>query len=129
VEAKVLIVDDSTIMVDTLDSILSSHGCYVEACLDGETGWQRLRAGMSGDIPMPDLLLLDLNMPGLDGMTLLSRIRAEKRLARLPVIVITAETDTTTRKRVLRAGANDYLSKPVVLSELLSRVEVFSSPQ
>ena len=126
-EANVLIVDDSSIMVDTLNSILSSHGCYVESCLDGETGWERLRAGIDGKIPMPDLLLLDLNMPGLDGMTLLGRIRAEKRLARLPVIVITVETDAGTRKTALRAGANDYLSKPIVLSELLSRVEGFSS--
>jgi DNA-binding response OmpR family regulator len=127
VEASVLVVDDSAIMVETLNSLLSSHGFCVESCLDGETGWQRLRAGMTGDYPMPDLLLLDLNMPGLDGWTLLSRIRSEQRLARLPVIVITAETDSATRKRVLKAGANDYLSKPVVLSDLLSRVEVFSS--
>jgi DNA-binding response OmpR family regulator len=114
-------------MVDTLDSILSSQGCSVESCLDGETGWARLREGIAGNIPLPDLLLLDLNMPGLDGLSLLGRIRAEESLARLPVVVITAETDVGTRKRALKAGANDYLSKPIVLSELLSRVEGFSS--
>jgi DNA-binding response OmpR family regulator len=128
VEAKVLIVDDSSIMVDTLNSILSSHGCSVESCLDGEAGWEHLRAGMAGKTPMPDLLLLDLNIPDPDGMTLLGRIRAEKRLARLPVIVITSDTDAGTRKKALRAGATDYISKPVVLSELLSRVEGWASP-
>jgi DNA-binding response OmpR family regulator len=116
-------------MVDTLDSILSSHGCHVEACLDGESGWEHLRAGIAGKTPMPDLLLLDLNLPGLDGMALLFRIRADERLARLPVIVLTAETDGGTRKRALSAGADDYLCKPIVLSELLSRVEGFSSPK
>ena len=100
-EANVLIVDDSSIMVDTLNSILSSEGCYVEACLDAEAGWERLTAGIAGKDAVPDLLLLDLNMPGLDGMALLGRIRAEERLARLPVIIITAETDPWTRSRAL----------------------------
>jgi DNA-binding response OmpR family regulator len=127
VEATVLIVDDSSIMVDTLNSILSSHGCSVESCLDGEAGWERLRAGIAGKIPVPDLLLLDLNMPGLDGITLLGRIRAEECLARLPVIVLSTETDAKTRHRALMAGANAFLSKPIVLSELLARVEGFSS--
>ena len=126
-EAHVLIVDDSSIMVDTLNGILSSHGWSVESCLDGEAGWERLRAGMTERIPMPDLLLLDLTMPGLDGMTLLGRIRAEKRLAHLPVIVITADTDAGTRQKALKAGATDYISKPVVLSDLLSRVEGWAS--
>jgi DNA-binding response OmpR family regulator len=76
---------------------------------------------------MPDLLLLDLNMPGLDGLTLLGRIRNEEQLARLPVIIITAETDLKTRSKALGAGADDYLSKPVELSDLLTRVKTYSA--
>jgi DNA-binding response OmpR family regulator len=127
VDADVLIVDDSTVMVDTLNSILSSQGCRVQTCGDGESGWRHLMAGASGKIPMPDVLLLDLNMPGLDGLTLLDRIRKEKHLARLPVIIITADADLKTRTEALGAGADDYLSKPVELSELLTRVEVLSA--
>jgi len=126
-EANVLIVDDSSTMVDTLNSILSSQGCSVEACLDAEAGWERLTAGLSGKDAVPDLLLLDLNMPGMDGMALLGRIRAEERLARLPVVIITAEADPRTRGKALKAGADAFLSKPIVLSELIARVEGFST--
>ena len=126
-EANVLIVDDSSTMVDTLNSILSSQGCSVEACRDAEAGWERLADGLAGKGSVPDLLLLDLNMPGLDGMALLGRIRAEERLARLPVVIITAETDPWTRSKALKAGADAFLSKPIELSELLARVEGFST--
>ncbi len=123
----ILILDDSSAVVSTLDSILSSQGYRVEACGDGETGWKRLVAGARGKGPIPDLLLLDLNIPGLDGLTLLGRIRAEKRLARLPVLAIAAENNAQIRTEALGAGANDYLSKPIELSELLARVGVLSA--
>lgn len=126
-DTNVLIVDDSSVMVDTLNSILSSQGCHVETCGDGEAGWKHLMAGADGKVPMPDVLLLDLNMPGLDGLTLLGRIRKEEQFARLPVIVITADTDSKTRNRALGAGADDYLSKPVELSDLLTRVRALST--
>ncbi len=126
-DANVLIVDDSPVMVNTLSSILSSQGFCVATCDDGETGWNHLMAGTRGKVPMPDVLLLDLNMPGIDGLTLLGRIRQEEQLARLPVIIITAETDMKTRTEALGAGADDYLSKPVELSDLLTRVKACST--
>jgi DNA-binding response OmpR family regulator len=76
---------------------------------------------------MPDVLLLDLNMPGLDGMTLLGWIRSDERLAGLPVIIITGETDRARRAEALDAGADDYLCKPVELSDLLTRVKAWAS--
>jgi signal transduction histidine kinase len=72
---------------------------------------------------MPDLLLLDLMMPGLDGMTLLKRIRADNRLMLLPIVILTAQTDPETRLVALQAGANDYLPKPIQPIELLARVK------
>lgn len=119
---NVLILDDSSAMVNTLDSILTSHGYQVESYGDEETCWQRLVAGMKGTVSIPDLLLLDPNVSGLDELRLLGRIRAEERLASMPVIVLTAETDAQLREDALGAGASDYLSKPVELSELLDRV-------
>jgi len=127
VDANILIVDDSSVMVNTLNSILVSQGCRVHACISGEAGWQHLVAGAQGDLPVPDVLLLDLNMPGLDGMTLLSRIRSRERFASMSVIVITAETDSHIRTAALGAGADDYLCKPVEVSELLARVKLWSN--
>jgi DNA-binding response OmpR family regulator len=110
-------------MVNTLDSILTSHGYRVESFGDEETCWQRLVAGVEGTTSIPDLLLLDPNVSGLDELRLLGRVRAEERLASMPVIVLTAETDAQVREDALGAGASDYLSKPVELSELLNRVD------
>jgi DNA-binding response OmpR family regulator len=122
VDPNVLILDDSSAMVNTLDSILTSHGYRVESYDDGETCWQRLVAGVKGTVSIPDLLLLDPNVSGLDGSRLLGRIRAEERLASMPVIILSAEADAQIREDALGAGASDYLSKPVELSELLDRV-------
>jgi DNA-binding response OmpR family regulator len=127
VNANVLIIDDSLVMNYTLNSILSSHGCMVKTCASGEDGRKHLEAGVQGHVPMPDVLLLDLNMPGLDGMTLLGWIRSDERLAGLPVIIITGETDRARRAEALDAGADDYLCKPVELSDLLTRVKAWAS--
>jgi len=124
VHPNVLILDDSSAMVNTLDSILTSHGYRVESYVDEETCWQRLVAGLRGTVSIPDLLLLDPNVSGLDELRLLGRIRSEERLASMSVIVLTAERDVRVREDALGAGASDYLSKPVELSELLDRVGV-----
>jgi signal transduction histidine kinase len=124
-DIRILIVDDSTTVVEALTNILSDQGYGVESCNDGESGWNRLVAGAERRAPMPDLLLLDLNMPGMDGLTLLRRIRADERFALLPVLVLTVEADADTRMAVLEAGANDYLPKPVQTIELLARVRAF----
>ena len=70
----------------------------------------------------PDLLLLDLMMPELDGFELLSLIRNDRKLSRIPVIVLTSSTDSETKLRALELGANDFLAKPVDESELVLRV-------
>lgn len=119
---SVLILDRSSAMTNTLDSILTSHGYHVESCDDGASCWQRLAAGLDGATGIPDLLLLDLNVPDLDGLELLGRIREEDRLGCMSVIVLSANADAKTRGDALGAGANDYLPKPIELSELLDHV-------
>ena len=122
-DVRILIVEDSDVVVKTLTNILSRQGYGVEFCVDGDSGWKRLVDGAERKAPMPDLLLLDLNMPGIDGMTLLRRLRGDERFALMPVIILTAETDADIRLTALREGANDYLLKPVQTVELLARVK------
>jgi signal transduction histidine kinase/DNA-binding response OmpR family regulator len=122
-DAKILIIDDSRAVVESLTFILSEQGYQVEHRCDGISGWRRLVAGADRQASMPDLLLLDLNMPGTDGMTLLRRLRADERFALLPVIILTVENDSVTRLEALKSGANDYLSKPVQAVELSARVK------
>jgi signal transduction histidine kinase len=124
-DARILLVDDSPALIDALSDILSGQGYQIESCNNGESGWSRLVAGAEKRASMPDLLLLDLMMPGVDGMTLLSRIRTDERFALLPVIVLTVQTDAETRMEALKTGASDYLAKPVHTAELLARVKAF----
>jgi len=122
-DVLILLIDDSLILVETMTDILSIQSYQVESCCDGESGWERLVAGAEGEAAMPDLLLLDLNMPGMDGLTLLRRMRADERFALLPVVILTVQADSDTRLMALQAGASDYLSKPVQTVELLARVK------
>ncbi|MBN1180258.1 MAG: response regulator [Anaerolineae bacterium] len=119
----VLIVDDSEAIIDILTDILTRQGYQVESRVDGEQGWGRLVEALDGLAPMPDLMLLDLMMPRVDGLTLLRRIRADERLALLPVIVLTVRAESSVRLEALRLGANDYLAKPFETAELTARVK------
>ncbi|HET91972.1 MAG TPA: response regulator [Chloroflexi bacterium] len=121
-DGRILIVDDSTSVVEALSRILTGRGYQVESCSDGESGWDRLLAGVENRT-LPDLLMLDINMPGIDGLTLLRRLRDDERFALLPVVILTVEADADTRLRALELGANDYLAKPVQTLELLARVK------
>ena len=68
---------------------------------------------------MPDLVLLDVSLPGMDGLTVLSHLRADDKLKKLPVIALTAHAMHGDRERFLKAGFNDYVSKPIVDEQVL----------
>lgn len=111
-KVKVLVCDDEPAIVESLSSILADEGYTVDAALNGDDGWQKLRRADYA------LLLVDLMLPGLDGLEILSRIRAEK----LPteVIIITGQGSVATAIQAMRDGAYDYLTKPVDITRLLS---------
>lgn len=90
-----------------LQAILSEQFDLVEY----ETGLEALD-GLAKSVP--DLLLLDISLPGLDGVATLARIRAQAQLVALPVIALTAHAMAGDRERYLGAGFNDYVSKPIV---------------
>lgn len=95
----------------------------LQAILDGlydvveyENGVDAL-AGLSAKLP--DLVLLDISLPGMDGNEILARIRADERLRKLPVIALTAHAMAGDREKYLTAGFNDYITKPIVDETLL----------
>jgi DNA-binding response OmpR family regulator len=122
-EIRILIVDDSRAVIQTLSDMLSRRGYQIESRGNGEAGWERLIEAAEQKAAMPDLLLLDLNMPGIDGLELLRRVRADERFGILPVIILTVEADPDTRMEALTSGANDYLPKPIQAIELMARVD------
>ena len=113
---KILVVDDEPSNVSLLSDILSVEGYEVETASDGE---QALRAVERQE---PDLVLLDVVMPGLSGFDVCRRLRADERHASLPIVLVTALDPDSERMNGLAAGADDFLGKPVNVSELLGRV-------
>jgi two-component system, OmpR family, response regulator MprA len=112
----VLVVDDERSVRDALRRALELEGYDVELAEDGYEALERLDADAGG----PDALVLDVLMPGLDGLEVCRRLRRAGN--RLPVLMLTARAEVADRVAGLDAGADDYLVKPFALEELLARL-------
>jgi len=114
--ARILVVDDVEVNVKLLEAKLSSEYFNVLTANDGQTALQ-----IAQD-ERPDLILLDVMMPRMDGFETCKRLKADPRTAEIPVVMVTALTETADRVRGLEAGADDFLSKPVNDVALFARV-------
>jgi DNA-binding response OmpR family regulator len=112
---RILVIEDEAQLARHIVRALGRRNHLASAQVDGAAGLQTAL----GD--PPDLIVLDLNLPGLDGMTLLGRLRAANSPAR--VLILTARGEVEHRVKGLNAGADDYLAKPFSLDELVARVE------
>jgi DNA-binding response OmpR family regulator len=110
---KILVVDDEPAMVGALGALLGQAGHRIVAAYDGEEALRRFRDDA------PDLVLLDLAMPGLDGATVCQRIR---EVSDTPIVVVSGERDRAATVEMLDLGADDYIRKPFRADELLARV-------
>ncbi len=110
----VLLVDDDRDLVDVLTYILRREGYEITTAFDGEQGWARFEK------ETPELVILDANMPGLDGMEVCRRIR---EVSKAPVIMLTARTDEADIVQALGLGADDYITKPFSPRQLVARVK------
>ncbi|WP_075792715.1 response regulator [Massilia putida] len=116
----ILLVDDDVRNVFALTSALEQRGAKVEVGRNGYEAIARL-----DDNEAIDLVLMDVMMPGMDGLEATRRIRQDKRFARLPIIAITAKAMKDDQEQCLAAGANDYLAKPIDLTRLYSLLRVW----
>ena len=115
---KVLIIEDSYIVRFEVKQALEPYGLEVLELDNAETFF-RLPYHFKDSC----LLLLDISLPGLDGLSTLERMRTNPEWANLPVIMLTGRADRHTVKRALQAGANDYIRKPFTSEELVKRIE------
>lgn len=113
---RILVVDDQPANLKAVSGLLSRHGYEVATASEGEQAVEAARA------QPPDLLLLDMMMPGMDGFELLAELRRHPELQQLPVIFLTAAQDRELLLRAFAAGAVDYVTKPFIPEELLARV-------
>ncbi len=117
---RVLVAEDNQIIQSSLTEYLRAKGCEVKAASDGVTA---LRAALDW---LPDIILLDIQMPKLTGLEVLHQLRASDATRDTPVIALTALAMPGDRERCLAAGATDYLAKPVSLSGLSEKVRQFA---
>jgi DNA-binding response OmpR family regulator len=119
--AEILLVDDDEILIDLLRFRLEDAGHYASVAADGEAALSRLRK------VKPALMILDSMMPVMAGIEVLTAMRADPSTRSIPVIMLTARKSEADVVSALRAGADDYLTKPFMPQELLARVEVLLS--
>lgn len=99
--------------------ILTTQGYQIHEAEDGLAGWQMIK-----DV-VPDLILLDISLPGIDGLEIVRRLRDSETFQNIPVIALTASAMVGDRERFLAAGCDDYLSKPVRALTLIQRVNSY----
>jgi type IV pilus assembly protein PilB len=114
---KVLLVEDEEQLRRVMKDLLEREGYQIVEAADGVSALEQV------DRHAPDLILLDLNLPGLDGYEVLSQLRSRPITAEVPVIVLTAKGDEDNEVRVLRLGADDFLTKPFRARALAARLE------
>jgi CheY-like chemotaxis protein len=116
--SRILVVEDNPVNMKLVEEILrlGRHDIV------GATTVEEARSRLSHGAP-PDLVLLDLHIPGGGGERVLNYIRAEPRLAQLPVIAVTAQAMQGDRERILEAGFDGYISKPIQVREFAAEVE------
>ncbi len=114
--ATILVIDDSTTNVVLLEAILNGKGYKIETALNATEAYQLIEK------QKPDLILLDLLMPRINGYDFLENIKGRKETKEIPVIVVSAVTDAENIKRTINMGATDFIKKPVDIQNLISKV-------
>ncbi|NPV68735.1 MAG: response regulator transcription factor [Anaerolineae bacterium] len=114
--AKIVVVEDDRVLAETLAENLTQEGHKVTTVADGETAYQKIVA------KPPDLIILDVMLPRLDGLSLCRMIRREPTTSHIPIIMLTARSSEVDKIVGLESGADDYVVKPFGLGELLARI-------
>ena len=114
---RVLLIEDDSDIAEAITFQLEKVGLHVRVARTGEEGLESVRRGA-------DLVLLDLNLPGMDGLEVCRMIRRQQTTAHVPIIMVTARADEVDRILGLEMGADDYMVKPFSLKELAARCKV-----
>jgi len=115
--ARVLIVDDEPNILLSLEFLMQQAGLEVDTADTGESALTKIAANP------PDLLLLDISLPGISGFDLLERVREQPATRTLPVVMLTAHGREVEKEKGMALGADDYITKPFSTQELVARIE------
>ncbi|HEY0569937.1 MAG TPA: response regulator [Enterovirga sp.] len=115
--AKILLVEDHEEIWDFLSRRLKRRGFEVLLAHDGQEGVDKVRA------ERPDIVLLDMNLPVMDGWAAAETLKGDPETARIPLIALTAHALSGDREKAMQAGCDDYHAKPIDFSKLLSQID------
>lgn len=115
--ARILLIEDNETNRDMLSRRLTRRGFDIVMALDGEEGI------LSASTHKPDLILMDISLPGVSGWEAIQRLKANDRTKSIPVIALTAHALSTDREKAMAIGCDDYEPKPVDLPNLLAKIE------
>src|ERR1700704_646504 len=115
--AKILLVEDNEMNRDMLSRRLERKGYTVTLALDGAEGLEKARADA------PDLILMDMSLPVIDGWEATRQLKADEATRRIPIIALTAHAMATDEEKAREAGCNDFDTKPIELPRLLGKIE------
>jgi len=115
--ATILLVEDHQEIWDFLSRRLKRRGYDVVVAQDGQEGIDKARS------EPPDLILLDMNLPVMDGWTVAKTLRGEEATKAIPIIALTAHAMAGDREKALQAGCDDYHAKPIDFSQLINQIE------
>jgi len=118
-KAKVLLVDDEAFNLDFLQQALEDEEYEISIAADGQEALNKIKS------EKPDLVLLDLMMPVLDGFEVLKQVKADDNLRETPIIIISAEHDSKSVVKGIKQGAEDYMTKPITAANLLKKVKEY----
>ena len=117
--AKILIVEDNEMNRDMLSRRLERRGFTIVMAVDGQQGVEMTRS------ERPDLILMDMSLPVMDGWAATQAIKADPELSKIPVIALTAHAMAGDREKAMAAGCDDYDTKPIELPRLLEKIGKF----
>lgn len=120
--ARILLVEDSEQIWDFLSRRLARRGHEVSLAHDGEDGVLKAQA------LQPDVMLLDMNLPIMDGWTVARTIKADPSTRAVPIIALTAHAMSGDREKTLQAGCDDYHPKPIDFPRLLQQIDALTAP-
>jgi len=114
--SRILVVEDNEMNRDMLARRLERRGFHVSIAVDGSEGIQKART------EMPDLILMDLNLPEIDGLEATTTLKQDRNTSRIPVIALSAYAMVTDKENAMRAGCDDFATKPIEFNGLLAKI-------
>ena|SRR6185295_2653882 len=119
---KILVVEDNDMNMQLVEFLLEEGGFHILKATSGEEALAITRAG---DGAAPDLILMDIHLPGMDGLSVVRAMKADARTRRIPILALTAHAMRGDKDRFLEAGCDGYISKPIDVKTFITSIEQY----